>query len=521
MRHLKESIDEDKIVYYVFPELDRTDIVEARAYGLKELKGYGEADETVLSGRYDDLKYYADRYLGGYELVNGYLFDENGDDIDLDESLKEGAEGKKDPNWEYVIIDVTDDEQAPVVGKRSTKVEADYAKIKGLNKKKFENRDLVVHKVPKGMFKIGDTYDTVHWDDEYFEESLSLKESAGTEDLYNWLKNHAFDSGSKEKFDSYVNRLKKSSFNVSDADVIKVVKKFAKDNKLKGSFTKRFIGESLLRESRWEYEVDKNLALSLREAIKDDDALATCSFMQLIYDDLYEKINDEDIFSKDELEQYKEDIDWLDLDAEDADEAVNYELDNLYDFCDSLNIWIPINESLTEADTLHPAIKKNIKNAYKRWDRRNDENNLKRDDYRKIATRVGEDESTIDRDLDLLFPPKKPFKYDLDDSSNFSLGLEKHDFPFYVTYYEEYPIYEPAEGGYYYAGVQANSSWGFNSKDEALEFLEEAVKENEGDWEKMSDGYIERSKYIGENRYFVVEPRNSYLSKERGYEPYS
>ena len=65
--------------------------------------------------------------------------------------------------------------------------------------------------------------------------------------------------------------------------------------------------------------------------------------MQLIYDDIYEKINDEDIFSKNELEQYKEDIDWLDLDADDADEAVNYELDNLYDFCDNLNIWIPLN----------------------------------------------------------------------------------------------------------------------------------------------------------------------------------
>ena len=25
---------------------------------------------------------------------------------------------------------------------------------------------------------------------------------------------------------------------------------------------------------------------------------------------------------------------------------------------------------------------------------------------------------------------------------------------YYVTYYEEYPIYEPAEGGYYYAGSQ-------------------------------------------------------------------
>lgn len=35
---------------------------------------------------------------------------------------------------------------------------------------------------------------------------------------------------------------------------------------------------------------------------------------------------------------------------------------------------------------------------------------------------------------------------------------------YYVSYYEEYPIYEPAEGGYYYAGEQildcvACSTW--------------------------------------------------------------
>lgn len=27
----------------------------------------------------------------------------------------------------------------------------------------------------------------------------------------------------------------------------------------------------------------------------------------------------------------------------------------------------------------------------------------------------------------------------------------------YLTHYSEYPIYEPAEGGYYYAGQQADS----------------------------------------------------------------
>ena len=34
---------------------------------------------------------------------------------------------------------------------------------------------------------------------------------------------------------------------------------------------------------------------------------------------------------------------------------------------------------------------------------------------------------------------------------------------YYLTYYEEYPIYEPAEGGYYYAGNQACYFHGFTN----------------------------------------------------------
>ena len=35
---------------------------------------------------------------------------------------------------------------------------------------------------------------------------------------------------------------------------------------------------------------------------------------------------------------------------------------------------------------------------------------------------------------------------------------------FYLTHYSEYPIYEPAEGGYYYAGNEAGESYRFFTK---------------------------------------------------------
>ena len=46
------------------------------------------------------------------------------------------------------------------------------------------------------------------------------------------------------------------------------------------------------------------------------------------------------------------------------------------------------------------------------------------------------------------------------------LGIEGK-YPYYITLYHEYPIYEPAEGGYYYAGLQAHAAEGYNSFKEA------------------------------------------------------
>lgn len=112
----------------------------------------------------------------------------------------------------------------------------------------------------------------------------------------------------------------------------------------------------------------------------------------------------------------------------------------------------------------------------------------------------------------------------------------------YVTHYEEYPIYEPAEGGYYYSGNQVINSEKL-SKRKAKETLkriwEEAKLENlrkYGETEPMRDrdNYGNRiypwrisrdgnmvwrsSRYIGEGESYLIEKHVG--SETRGYHPY-
>ena len=47
----------------------------------------------------------------------------------------------------------------------------------------------------------------------------------------------------------------------------------------------------------------------------------------------------------------------------------------------------------------------------------------------------------------------------------------------YVTYISEYPIYEPAEGGYYYAGTTINAVREFDTWRKARQFYNKARKE--------------------------------------------
>lgn len=200
--------------------------------------------------------------------------------------------------------------------------------------------------------------------------------------------------------------------------------------------------------------------------------------------------------------------------------------DSYYNFIETFRAWAGkaldndslLAESLNE-DTINKQFRKDIKRKYKDNQFINSVNKEKRDDTMSMAREKGLDKDPEMRKIIKDYAddkyPLKPFKYD------FPKYLEKNDFPFYVTYYQEYPIYEPAEGGYYYPGRDAIYSKGFDTKEEAEAHVEELKNEDgEGGWEKYSNGYIREGKYVGDAEEIVIETRKTYLSQEKGWEPY-
>ena len=100
----------------------------------------------------------------------------------------------------------------------------------------------------------------------------------------------------------------------------------------------------------------------------------------------------------------------------------------------------------------------------------------------------------------------------------------------YLTHYEEYPIYEPAEGGYWYAGNEPSDYWELSkraAKRLIKEIYDELIAENDPDRNGYPRIYIsndgnEIHKYnsprIGENESWVIERKLG--SQKSGWTPY-
>lgn len=89
----------------------------------------------------------------------------------------------------------------------------------------------------------------------------------------------------------------------------------------------------------------------------------------------------------------------------------------------------------------------------------------------------------------------------------------------YLTHYQEYPIYEPAEGGYYYAGNQAFEYYRFLTKWGAKRHLAKMRAELEADGFVVYTDYAHLySKYIGESESWRIERK--YGSHNSGWHPY-
>lgn len=105
---------------------------------------------------------------------------------------------------------------------------------------------------------------------------------------------------------------------------------------------------------------------------------------------------------------------------------------------------------------------------------------------------------------------------------------------YYLTYYEAYPIYEPAEGGYYYEGRTAIKWWESEDVDELLNsisnFAEEfGMEKMPFNFDNIKDelkkwGYcvvaLTHAKYIGDDEYLVMETERAFHKYEAHWHPY-
>lgn len=98
---------------------------------------------------------------------------------------------------------------------------------------------------------------------------------------------------------------------------------------------------------------------------------------------------------------------------------------------------------------------------------------------------------------------------------------------YYVTSYSFYPIYEPAEGGYYYPGVQVKYSYKCQTWNKAKRVLRKLYKECILDGSVNERGWFESSskqhfgwngKHVGEGWYIKLERRQG--EDISGWHPY-
>lgn len=111
----------------------------------------------------------------------------------------------------------------------------------------------------------------------------------------------------------------------------------------------------------------------------------------------------------------------------------------------------------------------------------------------------------------------------------------------FITHYEEYPIYEPAEGGYYYSGNRV-IDYERNSKNQCKKMIEEIWESCKQDnlanygaeepdfnkdkygnrihpWIRINANMIIRGgRYIGDGESYVIERHKG--SQKRGWRPY-
>lgn len=106
------------------------------------------------------------------------------------------------------------------------------------------------------------------------------------------------------------------------------------------------IVESLLTEKKWDYQLKNGVAL--RNAIDAEDYGQIKNSLIAAYKEIHEVMPEK--FDEYDLENKLEDLEYLDtepdadieISEDDIRENFDYELSDLYDLCDNLNIWVSL-----------------------------------------------------------------------------------------------------------------------------------------------------------------------------------
>lgn len=92
---------------------------------------------------------------------------------------------------------------------------------------------------------------------------------------------------------------------------------------------------------------------------------------------------------------------------------------------------------------------------------------------------------------------------------------------YYVSYYREYPIYEPAEGGYYYSGREIIDFMIFTDRRKAKRTFYKSVKEFYKIHDAVEEKIIQRDfggyfKFDDEKEIAYVKTSSKYIGEDEG-----
>ena len=115
------------------------------------------------------------------------------------------------------------------------------------------------------------------------------------------------------------------------------------ENKIKSEYNES-INEDILTEGKWNHKVPDKMAKDLRKAINDDNYEVVVTRLISIYNYLQDILpEDYDDFIDSAIEELESlDISPDEDEMEEFYEELNANLNNFYDFCDDLKIWIPV-----------------------------------------------------------------------------------------------------------------------------------------------------------------------------------